>query len=110
MDFDTFDMLIKQHPRPVILVEGTREVSPQDRPQLVAFGRWLARTYPHAVFRTGNAKGANEVDLNQAVFGIFYVNAADPMKGGTGHTIRVCQTLGIPVSCRDQWMGWMAEA
>ncbi len=200
MDFDTFDTLIRQHPRPVILVEGTREVSPPDRPQLVAFGRWLARTYPHAIFRTGNAKGADEafaegvgevdasrlefvlpypshrkqktapdakrvafsqispeseqqalgqteqaspeyasllakrdrvpklkakadyllrdtlkvsgadeVDLNQAVFGIFYVNSADPMKGGTGHTIRVCQTLGTPVAFQDQWMGWIED-
>ena len=195
--YATFDALLAEHPRPVILVEGTRDVPPQDRPKLVAFGRWLAETYPHAIFRTGNAKGADEafaegvqsvdatrlefvlpytshrksttpsparrvsfgdmpplaekralfsteqaspeyasllakrdkvpklkakadyllrdtlkvtgadeLELNKAVFGIFYVNATDPMKGGTGHTIRVCNTVGTPAAFQGEWMQW----
>ncbi len=197
MTYDQFNTLIAKHPRPVILVEGTRDVSAEDRPKLVAFGRWLAQVYPHATFRTGNAKGADEafaegvhsvdadrlefvlpyaghrkpktpspsrrvpfgdispsaekrtladteqaspeyasllskrdkvprlkakadyllrdtlkvtgadeIELNQATFGIFYVNPSDPMKGGTGHTIRVCKTLNIPVAFQDEWTKW----
>ncbi len=57
MKFTAFNTLIRNHPHPVILVEGTREVPAEDRPHLIGFGRWLAETYPHAFFRTGNAKG-----------------------------------------------------
>ena len=197
--YASFNALIVENSRPVILVEGTREVPAQDRPKLVAFARWLAETYPHATFRTGNAKGADEafaegvqsidatrlefvlpytshrksksptparrisfadmpplaekrtlfsteqaspeyasllakrdkvpklkakadyllrdtlkvtgadeLELNKAVFGIFYVNPTDPMKGGTGHTIRVCNTVGTPVAFQDDWMIWFA--
>ncbi len=197
MNFTAFNTLIHNHPHPVILVEGTREVPSEDRPTLVALGRWLAKAYPHPIFRTGNAKGADEafaegvqsvdaarlefvlpytshrksatpsparrvsfgdmpplaekrtlfsteqaspeyasllskrdkvpklkakagyllrdtlkvtgadeLELNKATFGIFYVNAADPMKGGTGHTIRVCKTLDTPVAFQDEWMQW----
>ena len=194
-----FERLVSAHPRPVILVEGTREVPEADVPKLTAFSAWLATRFPHAIFRTGNAKGADEafaqgveqvdpsrleyvlpytghrkkanpsparrialdamppiaekrtlyqteqaspeygsllakrdkvprlrakadylmrdtlkvtgsdeVELNKATFGIFYVNTTDPMKGGTGHTIRVCNTLGTPVAFQDAWMGWQA--
>ena len=41
-----------------------------------------------------------------ATVGIFYVNRADPMKGGTGHTIRVCRKLGVPVAFQDEWRHW----
>ena len=44
-----------------------------------------------------------------ARFGLFYVNAADPMKGGTGHTIRVCRRQGVPVAFQEDWMGWFPE-
>lgn len=58
--YNAFHKLVFGHPRPVILIEGTRELPADDRPRLVAFARWLAQTYPHATFRTGNAKGADE--------------------------------------------------
>ncbi len=195
--FETFHAVVSQHPRPVILIEGTRDVPEQDYPKLVAFACGLAKRYPHAVFRTGNAKGADaafaegvgsvdrsrleyvvpyeghrrkqmaegsrsvalnqvtpllekqvldqteaaspeygsllakrdrvprlkakadyllrdtlkvsgaeELELHKASFGIFYVNADDPMKGGTGHTIRVCNTLNTPVVFQSEWMKW----
>lgn len=198
VNYAEFNELVSQHTRPVILVEGTRDLPATVRPKLVAFGRWLAETYPHAIFRTGNAKGSDEAfaegvravdpsrlefvlpyaghrrqaastgsrrvalsdlppeiewtmcghteqaspeygsllakrhrvpklkakagyllrdtlkvsgadvaDLHKAVFGIFYVNLADPMKGGTGHTIRVCRTLDVPVAFQDEWMQWV---
>ena len=50
---------------------------------------------------TLKVSGAEEPELNKAVFGIFYVNPADPLKGGTGHTIRVCRTLDVPIAMDD---------
>lgn len=47
----------KKHP--VILVEGVRALPEADRAIVVACGVWLARTFPHAVFRTGNADGTD---------------------------------------------------
>jgi hypothetical protein len=37
---------------------------------------------------------------------LFFVNLADPMEGGTGHTIRVCQQEGMPVTYQDEWGAW----
>jgi hypothetical protein len=37
---------------------------------------------------------------------LFFVNLADPMEGGTGHTIRVCQQEGVPVTYQDEWGAW----
>lgn len=195
--FDDFNALISGHARPIILIEGTREVPEEDLPRLTAFAKRLAERYPHALFRTGNAPGSDEafargiqavdesrleyivpytthrlkpgassarrvalsdlphVDedqaayqtaqaspkynsliekrhknptikakaaylirdtvkvmgsetptLGKATFGIFYVTPSDPMKGGTGHTIRVCHILGVPIAFQNEWMQW----
>jgi hypothetical protein len=197
MDFNQFNTLVAGEVRPVILVEGTRELPEEDAGKLTAFARWMAETYPQAVFRTGNADGADtafangvaqvdptrieyvlpysghrkktlesgatqidvskltavaeeravyhtkqaspeyggmmarriqipqlrakaryilrdtvkvigsdEADVAPATVGVFYVNVKDPMKGGTGHTIRVCQKHGVPVVYQAQWMAW----
>jgi hypothetical protein len=50
--------------------------------------------------------GSVESGLTPAVAGIFYVNFADPMKGGTGHTIRVCRDQDVPVAFQNEWMKW----
>lgn len=197
MTFDEFHLIARTNARPVILVEGTRDLPERDAETLAAFSAWLAGAYPHAVFRTGNADGADSafargvarVDpsrleyvlpygghrqkalaaeshavpltdlprveeeraayhtaqaspeygsllakrgtvpklraksryllrdtlkvvgsesaaLETAAAGIFYINRADPMKGGTGHTIRVCRKHGVPVAYQDEWMRW----
>ena len=197
--YDAFKALMDKELRPVVLLEGTREVPSEDVVKLMALARRLAIAYPHAVFRSGNARGSDEafatgirsvdsarlelvlpvsghgkkqvsgdyptrsVGLDQvsraaegdaatltskasplyesliekrdkvprlrakanylirdtakvtglpeaefakADYGIFYVNPADPMKGGTGHTVRVCRELGVPVAFQDEWMHW----
>jgi len=38
---------------------------------------------------------------------LFFVDPADPMAGGTGHTIRVCQHEGIPVAFQHEWKQWI---
>jgi len=186
----------KEHP--VILVEGIRALPEADRPMVVACGVWLARTFPQAVFRTGNADGtdaafaegiaqvdptrlqyvlpyaghkkkniapgtffcamtemseaveeqavqaaisaspgctammnnrrripslaakarylmrdtvkvigSSEQGLAPADAGLFFVNAVEPMKGGTGHTMRVCGLFGITVVSQNQWRQWL---
>jgi len=198
--FTEFNALVTELPQPVILLEGTREVPDDVLPKLTRFATWIATKYPHAIVRSGNAKGSDEAfaagvtavdpgrlelllpvaghrskfnpteypvrsvgldqlskaaeddaawitrkastqyeslmekrdkvprlrakanylirdtakvtgipeaDFAKADFGIFFVNTADPMKGGTGHTIRVCQSLSVPVIFQDEWMGWM---
>jgi hypothetical protein len=37
---------------------------------------------------------------------LFFVNLADATEGGTGHTIRVCQQEGVPVTYQDEWGAW----
>jgi hypothetical protein len=44
--------------------------------------------------------------MGPATVGLFYVNEDDPMKGGTGHTIRVCRARAVPVAFQDEWLTW----
>jgi hypothetical protein len=37
---------------------------------------------------------------------LFYVDLEDPLAGGTGHTIRVCQQEGVPYAFQDSWTLW----
>lgn len=197
MNYAEFNRLVMSSERPVILVEGTRQLPEKDWPLLAAFAKRLAEAYPHAIFRTGNADGsdsafaqgvaevdarrleyvlpysghrkkamatsayeipvstltpmaeeqaayhtaqaspeyegmmakrdtipkvrakaryllrdtikvigADQTSLAPATVGIFYANPDDPMKGGTGHTIRVCQKHGVAVVLQDEWMKW----
>jgi hypothetical protein len=50
--------------------------------------------------------GSPSAGLAPASFGIFYVDAAAPHGGGTGHTIRVCQIQSVPVAPQAEWSGW----
>jgi hypothetical protein len=52
--------LLAQQTAPVILLEGTRQVPDDQRKHLTSMGRSLAETFPQAVFRSGNAPGADE--------------------------------------------------
>jgi len=45
----------------VVLVEGRRAVPELDHARLVAVGEWLAREFPAALFRSGNAEGADSL-------------------------------------------------
>lgn len=44
--------------------------------------------------------------LARPVAGIFYVNPESPDGGGTGHTIRVCRSAGIPALTQNEWQHW----
>ncbi len=198
MTYAAFTNLICDADSPVVLLEGTRELPAIQAPCLTALAAHLARAFPRARFRTGNAKGSDEAfaagvasvdatriefilpyaghrsrqrppespataidDISSArvqevvdatlevspqyarvavnysqrkahprqrataqlilrdtlkvtgtdnmpppVAGIFYVHAADPDRGGTGHTMRVCRAQGVPVINQFHWLEW----
>lgn len=47
-------------PHTVVLLEGKREVKPEDIPKLKELGRLLCAQSKQMTFRSGNAKGADE--------------------------------------------------
>lgn len=55
-----FSNLMEAHPRPVILLEGTRTLRPDSGERIEAFAALLARRFPHATFRSGNAPGSDQ--------------------------------------------------
>jgi len=71
-------------------------------PKLKAKARYILRD-------TIKVIGAPESSLPPATIGIFYVNRDNPMKGGTGHTIRVCRQQGVPLAFQGEWMKWPAR-
>lgn len=198
MNYAAFSHLLSDADSPVVLLEGTRELPAQQAPRLGSLAAHLARAFPNARFRTGNAKGSDEAfaagvasvnptrlefvlpyaghrarqrptespatsmdDLPTSrlqeivnatlaaspkyervavnyrerkthprqrataqlilrdtlkvtgregmpppVVGIFFVHAADPDRGGTGHTMRVCLAQGVPVIPQWDWLEW----
>lgn len=58
----TLEEFIEQYDREgsVVLLEGKRDVLPEDRPKLETLGRMLAERTKHIRFRSGNAAGADE--------------------------------------------------
>lgn len=43
------------------------------------------------------------------VAALFWVDAADPEAGGTGHTIRVCRQEAVPVVVQAHWKTWLPD-
>ena len=53
--------------------------------------------------------GAKGVHVKRADFAIFYDDLSSPKKGGTGHTMNVCDSLGIPYITQKTWMDWLIK-
>jgi len=60
MIWKEFTSIITPQEQPVILLEGTRSLPDRDAPLLTAFARKLALAFPRAIFRSGNAAGADD--------------------------------------------------
>lgn len=52
---------------------------------------------------TMKVSGGASIGLRPADFGFFFVNPEKPFSGGTGHTMRVCQKMKVPVYTQDEW-------
>lgn len=195
--FEEFQSSLAGPEHPVILLEGSRQVSEVHKNQLIRLGALLAETMPHARFRSGNAEGSDSLfaagvasvdpsrmqvitptpghrkknlhpdyevvalnrvsavheehlvlasnaatpanqtlmekrkqiprlgakaryllrdtlkvlgdpanDLAPADAALFYTKP-DPMSGGTGHTIRVCQQHSVSFYLFNHWATWL---
>ncbi|QTN33611.1 hypothetical protein HZ994_15275 [Akkermansiaceae bacterium] len=45
--------------------------------------------------------------LTPPVAALFWVDPNDPEAGGTGHTIRVCHSNGVPTIFQNHWESWL---
>lgn len=59
MTFISFQQLVEAAKKPVILLEGTRAVEAETGARLTDFAARLATRFPQAIFRSGNADGAD---------------------------------------------------
>ena len=48
-------------------------------------------------------------EIGAASFGIFYDDLENPMTGGTGHTMNVCEQNNIPLIDQRVWFNWLQE-
>jgi hypothetical protein len=60
MTWNEFTSIVTSKDQPVILLEGTRNLPEEDACLLTAFAGKLALLFPNAVFRSGNAAGADD--------------------------------------------------
>ncbi len=59
MTYDDFAALIKSSATPILLLEGTRALPDEKVSHLEKFAEKLARDFPTAIFRSGNALGSD---------------------------------------------------
>jgi hypothetical protein len=48
-------------------------------------------------------------EIKPASFGIFYDDLDNPMAGGTGHTMKICEQNNIPLIDQKIWFKWLRE-
>lgn len=51
--------------------------------------------------------GSPENGIEPASFALFYDDLADPRKGGTGHTMNICEMNRVPYLTQETWMKWV---
>ena len=54
-------------------------------------------------------KAIGTQDINPATFGIFYDDLDNPMSGGTGHTMTICEKNNIPIIDQKTWFRWLTD-
>lgn len=54
-------------------------------------------------------KAIGTEDIKPATFGIFYDDLENPMSGGTGHTMMVCEQNNIPIIDQSIWFKWLVQ-
>lgn len=70
----------------------------------------LAAKAPYLIRDTMKVTGFStgfSTDFPKPLCALFYADPADPMRGGTGHTIRVCQQENVPVVLQGSWQQWL---
>jgi len=86
--------------RPNLVMIGKREVKEGDSEKLVEFGRRLAKRFPNAIFRTGNATGADRLfmrgisEIAEERLELF-IPFDDHLRNRDGLTVRSLDTLDL---------------
>ncbi|MGD9417372.1 MAG: hypothetical protein Q7R22_000405 [Verrucomicrobiota bacterium JB025] len=68
-------------------------------------GGRLAAQAAYLIRDTMKVAGLSD-QFSQPAAALFFVDPANPEAGGTGHTIRVCRTFGVPVVFQNHWSTW----
>ena len=53
--------------------------------------------------------GDEATDFAPATAGLFWINPLKPKTGGTAHTMRVCEKMGLPTWTQDKWEDWFND-
>lgn len=89
------------------LLAQTVQATPANRRLIEAFGKPGPGGAKAAYLVRDTLKVVGiEGRLNQPTAALFWVDLQDPEAGGTGHTIRVCQQLGVPIIFQTDWATW----
>ncbi len=91
------------------LTQACTAASPENRRLSDLYLRGLSGTPVHSkalyLVRDGlKVLGSPALGLAPASAAIFFVDESKPTGGGTGHTIRLCQQLGVPVLTQCDWL------
>lgn len=54
-------------------------------------------------------KAIGTKEIKPSTFGIFYDDLENPMTGGTGHTMNICEQNGISIIDQKTWFKWLTE-
>jgi hypothetical protein len=91
------------------IAQACTAASPENRRLFELYLRGLSGTpaYSKSLYlvRDGlKVIGSAGLGLAPASVAIFFVDESNPTGGGTGHTIRLCQQLGVPVLTQRDWL------
>ena len=53
------------------------------------------------------AKIIGTSEIGKATVALFYEDLGNPLKGGTGHTIKTCVENNVPFFDQTTWMKWL---
>jgi hypothetical protein len=93
------------------LTQACTTASPENRRLFDLYLRGVSGTpaYSKALYlvRDGlKVLGSPALGLAPASVAIFFVDESNPTGGGTGHTIRLCRQLGVPVLTQCDWLAF----
>ncbi|MCH8567700.1 MAG: hypothetical protein LAT67_05525 [Balneolales bacterium] len=85
--------------------QGKKMAQMVDYARRVPKGRIAAKAQ-YLLRDTLKVTGSDSAGFEKPVVAFFYIDPADKYAGGTGHTIKVCEQLGVHVITQDVWMKW----
>lgn len=53
--------------------------------------------------------GDRQAGFAPATVGLFWVNSLKSKNGGTAHTMRVCERVGLPTWTQEKWESWFTD-